>query len=219
MKYASWTYAPQYSIHGEEIISMLLQGVREWFYNRLTRYSDKRLWLMPLSHFLVVHTIIVDALLYPDPSSTPYKYRRFCWLSFHAEIQNDNMRIYFLKPTDAASFSTYHLDCIPKYVLRVNTFLSWSYQDFRIPAMVVPKGWWEKYCQILSVITKYFLHMRCTSLVIEIFKLCAAYVAIYNHCMDCSGLYGSYGYIFTMISYMCAFYTHINHIFNMLAQS
>jgi hypothetical protein len=33
-----------------ESISILLCGIREWFDNRLMRYCDKGLWLMPVSH-------------------------------------------------------------------------------------------------------------------------------------------------------------------------
>jgi hypothetical protein len=95
-----------------EIVSILLWGIREWFNNHLMRYCHKGLWLMPISHPLVVQIIIMDTLLYYDRSRTLYKYRSICWLSFYGEIQNDNMRIYFLKPTNVANFWRYHMDYI-----------------------------------------------------------------------------------------------------------
>jgi hypothetical protein len=35
----------------EEIISILLWGIRDWFDNHVIQYFDKGLWLMPISHF------------------------------------------------------------------------------------------------------------------------------------------------------------------------
>jgi hypothetical protein len=69
-----------------------------------------------------------------------------CWLSFYAEIQNGNMRIYFSKINKCDKFleipsGLYIVACIA-----CRYFISW---ELGMLAMVIPWGWWEKYCQFL----------------------------------------------------------------------
>jgi hypothetical protein len=76
----------------------------------------------------------------------------------------------------------------------------------------------KRYYQFLSVIIEYFLHN-------EIYMSCNWNIHVLSYLCSClSWLYGLfriiwfYGYIFMIIPCMCAFHTHIDHIFNMLAQ-
>jgi hypothetical protein len=156
----------------------------------------------------MVHTIIVDALLYSDPCSTRYKYRGICWMNFQAEIQNNSMIIYFLKPTDAVGFSTYHLDCIPYYMLHIFC-LSWPFSRFWHACHGRPIGMMRKVLSnlighnwiFLAQWGIYLLQLKYTSF--ELF-MCPLVLVVW-----------------IVRDYMVLrihLYDDTNHIFNMLAQ-